>query len=369
MVEIALRADIKVNKAEHTAEMIGRVHAAFLQAQLTNPLVCFTMIDAAAMKTSSVERVLKRFPDLKRFDYSAHPWAKAKMQRQIGNDFRSPASGEPVDLATLLQIVSGIPKAYPFSTAAVRLTHPLFGAEPHPDTPQYFSPGVTIENCWALSKRNVSLTTLVIMDADPRRHDLPGPAQPLAAVLEACGRPTLTRQIVLPGQRTAVVQKVAAIAKDTEARLGEVVQRARLPHDFSEQDDHPPRQPIGPRKPALVTAFRPLGYDCRREGMMVLVCRRRTASNLTVKLHLDFGSWGSLIHPTYSVHGLGFSAAIRLPVSPGFVSYNLHWLVDPLRWQQIVDNLAVLVAELDQSFVPAIDAAAGPNPLWYYPDT
>jgi hypothetical protein len=39
----------------------------------------------------------------------------------------------------------------------------------------------------------------------------------------------------------------------------------------------------------------------------------------------------------------------------------------PERWQQIVDNLAALVAELDRSFVPAIEAAAGPSPEWYRP--
>ena len=40
----------------------------------------------------------------------------------------------------------------------------------------------------------------------------------------------------------------------------------------------------------------------------------------------------------------------------------------PERWQQLVENLAALVAELDKTFVPEIDAAAGPSPLWYKPE-
>jgi len=41
----------------------------------------------------------------------------------------------------------------------------------------------------------------------------------------------------------------------------------------------------------------------------------------------------------------------------------------PERWRQIVDNLAALVAELDRSFVPAIEAISGPAPDWYRPES
>jgi hypothetical protein len=38
------------------------------------------------------------------------------------------------------------------------------------------------------------------------------------------------------------------------------------------------------------------------------------------------------------------------------------------QWRQLVENLAVLVAELDRTFVPAVEAAAGPSPEWYRPE-
>jgi hypothetical protein len=40
----------------------------------------------------------------------------------------------------------------------------------------------------------------------------------------------------------------------------------------------------------------------------------------------------------------------------------------PDRWRRIVDNLAVLVAELDRGFVPEIEAASGRSPEWYRPN-
>ncbi|WP_177243467.1 hypothetical protein [Bradyrhizobium sp. Gha] len=41
----------------------------------------------------------------------------------------------------------------------------------------------------------------------------------------------------------------------------------------------------------------------------------------------------------------------------------------PDRWRQIIDNLAHLVATLDRSFVPEVEAILGPSPEWFQPET
>ena len=327
------------------------------------------MIDGPGNKASSVERAIRRFPELRRFDYTARPWPQAELERQLGNDLRSPFCGEPVDFPTLLEIVSGVPQSFPFFSVSVRLTHPAFGPEPHANTPQNLWPGMVIEDIWGITRRKVSLTAVAVVDADPASDAVLILAPPAAAVLSTCGKPKLTRQMLLPGQRSDVADKVSAIAQDLESRMKEVVRQARLPHAFSEEADHLPAKAAGTRKPALARAFQPLGYDCRGGTMMTLTCRRQTASNLVVELHMDFGSRGDLVRPTYIVHGLGFSASIRLPISLNSISRNLHWLVDAARWQQVVENLAALVAELDGSFLPDIEAAAGPSPAWYRTST
>ena len=70
----------------------------------------------------------------------------------------------------------------------------------------------------------------------------------------------------------------------------------------------------------------------------------------------------------YKVYGLGFKARLPLPVSKraGGGQYKIG---DAAHWQKLVDNMAALVAELDRSFVPAIEAAAGPSPEWYKPES
>jgi hypothetical protein len=100
-----------------------------------------------------------------------------------------------------------------------------------------------------------------------------------------------------------------------------IVERAGLPHDLP-----PTREALtsareftsGPKKPALVAAFGPLGYDCRGEsGTFTL--RRRTAEDLTAELYLDVGTWSNSVTAIFRLHGmvngLGFSATLPLPVT------------------------------------------------------
>ena len=69
------------------------------------------------------------------------------------------------------------------------------------------------------------------------------------------------------------------------------------------------------------------------------------------------------------MQGLGFKALLPLPVSRRAAGGGQYPIGDEHRWQQIVDNLAALVTELDRSFVPAVEAASGPAPEWYSPET
>jgi hypothetical protein len=152
-----------------------------------------------------------------------------------------------------------------------------------------------------------------------------------------------------------------------------------LPHDLPDQPDTPAAV-SGPKKPELVRAFAPMGYDCRGDtGTFTL--KRRTPGNLTVVLKLDVGTWNNALMAFLQVQGLvdgqGFKATLNLPASRRAARGMVHGLElsaqfpigGPERWVQIVDNLAAFVAILDRSFVPEVEAAAGPAPEWYQPET
>jgi hypothetical protein len=85
----------------------------------------------------------------------------------------------------------------------------------------------------------------------------------------------------------------------------------------------------------------------------------------------DIGTWSNSITAFIRVLGLvegqGFKATLLLPVSSSATHGGQFPIGGPERWQQIVDNLAALVARFDQSFVPQIEAVSGPAPVWFLP--
>ena len=100
-----------------------------------------------------------------------------------------------------------------------------------------------------------------------------------------------------------------------------------------------------------------------------------------MKLQLDVGTWHSSVTAFMQVIGMvngqGFKATLALPASRqaargvvrGQELFGQFPIGGPERWRQIVENLAALVAELDRSFVPEIEAIAGPSPEWFRPET
>jgi len=218
---------------------------------------------------------------------------------------------------------------------------------------------------------------------------------PAAAVLAQCGKARRTVQAPLasatteaaagpvPGVRTPIgamiasanpeaARAVQAIMADYRARLQEIVVRAALPHVLpapgaEAYSDVALGVTAGPKKPALDSVFKPMGYTCRG-GSGSFTLRRRTAANLTVELHLDVGTWGHQVLAMFRVWGLGFKGLLSIPVSANAIAAAQYPIGDADRWQKIVENLGAMVRELDRTLVPEIEGAVGPSPEWYQPE-
>ena len=243
------------------------------------------------------------------------------------------------------------------------------------------TPGVLVGDSWWVNGRVRSLSAWTVVDADLASDRLPALPEPILKVFAACGTAKNTVQMPLAESGASarpaaapnpeVAKAIGTVVQDYRARMEEIVDRAALPHDL------PPAagalkstalgQTTGPKKPALLRAFKPLGYDCRG-GSGTFTLRRRTPGNLTVEIDLDVGTWSRSLTATFKVHGLGFRALLRLPVSRRALAAGQYPIGDADRWQQLVDNLAALVTELDRSFVPAVEAVSGPAPEWFSPE-
>ncbi len=396
-MRVALLTTFVASKKEPLAEMLQRIHQAFAGAGLGEPAIRFNFGDAPLRgHVSSVDRALKRHPELQRFVTSASPMPGIPGARRISNGPLSPAAGEALPFATLHAIASGVPRSFPFHNIAIHFHSPEFGELIPAATrsPEMMSRILLSDNWW-VNGRDRSLSACALVEADPASKKLPSPPAAVTAVLTQCGKARRTVQAPLlsatseaavgpvPGVRMPMggmiasanpeaARAVQAITADYRVRLQEIVERAALPHllpapGAEAHRDAGPGVTAGPKKPALERVFKPMGYTCRGEsGTFTL--RRRTAANLTVELHLDVGTWGHSVIAMFRVWGLGFKGLLSIPVSANALVRAQYPIGDADRWQKIVENLGAMVRELDRSLVPEIEGAVGPSPEWYQPE-
>jgi hypothetical protein len=393
-MRVALLTTFVASRKEPLAAMIDRVHQAFLDSGLGEPAIQFTFGDGPLTGISSVDRVLKRHPELEGFVTTAVPAPLIPGARRITNGPLSPAPGEAVPFPVLQAIATSVPRSFPFHDIALHFHSPRFGdlGPTFARSPEMI-PGVLVTDAWWVNGRIRSMSACTVVESDARSKKLRSPTEAVAAVPAACGKVKRTVQAPLPAEApstsTPAVRlptgttvpsaipeaalAVRAIVADYRSRLKEIVDRAGLPHELPPPGAEAMRDAelgvtSGPRKPALERVFKPLGYTCRAEsGAFDL--RRRTAGNLTAELHLDVGTWGSNVLAMFRALGVGFKATLALPVSATSIAGGQYPIGDADRWRRIVENLAALVAELDRSFVPDIEAAAGPSPEWYQPES
>jgi hypothetical protein len=371
-MRVAMHLTFSASTKEPLAEMIGRLRQAFLDAGVGEPAIRFTFVDSALKKGAPVDRALKRYPEMQRFLTSRPLLSGGTESRMLSNS----TTGEAAEYSTIQAITSGVPRTYAFLGVWMHFYVPLFG-ERLIGLPKMGDslPGVIVtDNKW-LTGRKRALWVYTVVEAQEGDKKLPPNPESVDAVIKACGKVTRKEQVPLPASsgglsvRPETAEAVKAIVADYRARLREVVDLADLPHDL------PPAAEIrlenvgvvaGPRKPALESAFKPMGYRCRG-GSGQFHLTRRTPGNLTVELYLDVGTWSHSVTAIFFVRGAGFKASLIIPVAPGAGSQAQYPIGDAAQWQKIVENMAAMVRELDRSFVPEIEQAAGPTPAWYQP--
>ena len=370
-MRIALHTVVSASKKEPLNELVGRVRKAFLDAGLGEPSIRFTLTDAAFGKgVSAIDRVLKRYPEMERFLTRRKLAGGLEGARMLSNA----ATGEPAECATLEAIAAGIPRSLPFHGVGLHFYASEFG-ERLIGLPAmgHSLPGVLVTDNWWVNGRERALSVYTVAEVETTDKRLPPNAPAVDAVIKALGKAKKAMQVPIRAPGGGLVGSIAperveavkAIEGDYRVRIGQLVAAAAMPHRLPPAAEAwEPGVLAGPRKPALVAAFSPMGYSCTG-GTGVFHVRRRTQQNLTVELYLDVGTWSHAVSAIYFVKGAGFQASVGVRVAPEV--FGQYPIGDAEQWKKIVENLAAMVRELERSFVPAVEQAAGPSPAWYEP--
>ncbi len=245
-MRVALLTEFRASKKEPLAVLLERIHGAFIASGLGEPALVFSFSDApVAGFVSSVDRVLKRHPELGRFESTVPFGPGGPAVRQLANGPGSGAQGDSVAFATLLAVAGGVPRSFPFHHLSVQFQAAAFGSVPSltPALPGEMTPGIIVKDSWWVNGRQRSLFAFTFVDADPTSNKLPSPSGPVAAVLGVCGKAKKTVQVPLVETTPAAAPPVAvsnpevreavgAIVRDYRAALVEAMDRAALPHDL-----------------------------------------------------------------------------------------------------------------------------------------
>ena len=392
-MRVALQTTFAASRKEPLVEMLGRVHQGFVDAGL-QPFIRFNFGDGMVVSYSSVDRVLKRHPELARFVTEAAPMPGLPASRRLSNGPLSAGANEAIPYATLQAIAAGVPRSFPFGNVSLQFHSPEFGElNPTMTVMPTMMAGVLITDSWWVNGRQRSLSACTVAEVAMGDKKLPAPSGPIATVLAACGKAKKTIQAPLPenlgtepvpairlasgmlapSANPELAVKVKAIAVKYRDRLPEIVKEARLPHDLpgtAEMLSLAMGSLAGPKKPALERVFKPMGYSVRggtasETGSFSL--QRRTPANTTLLISLDCGTWSHSLLAMFLVYGMGFKAVLTLPPTEKAAIGGQYKIGDAEQWQKIVDNLGALVAHLEQTFVPEIEAVTGPSPEWYKP--
>jgi len=387
-MRVVLQTSFAASRKEPLVEMLNRVHQGFVDAGL-EPFIRFNLADGMMVSTSIVDRAVKRYPELARFVTEAPPMPGMQPTRRLSNGPLSDGANQAIPYETLQAIAAGVPRSFPFGSVAIHFHSPEFGELlPTMTIQSPMMAGVRISDSWWVNGRQRALSACTVAEVEAGAKKLPAPAGAIATVLAACGKAKKTIQaplpenlgegpvpgVRLPGGMAAPSAKpelaiaVKAINVKYRDRMPEIVKEAPLPHDLpstTEMLQVGSGVNSGPKKPALEEVFKPMGYSIRGANAGFTL-QRRTAANTTLMLSLDTGTWSHNLTAMFLVYGLGFKAVLSLP--PTEKSAGGQYRVgDAEHWRKIVENLGALVAELERTFVPEIEATTGPSPDWYQP--
>ena len=130
-MRVALLTTFAASRKEPLADMLERVHLAIAAGGFGEPNVLFVFLESHLARASSVDRVLRRFPELRPFERNTEPRSGIPSERVLSNRPNLGGGGEIVSFGTLLEVARGVPKSFPFHDVSLHFNiHSFSGGSP-----------------------------------------------------------------------------------------------------------------------------------------------------------------------------------------------------------------------------------------------
>ncbi len=349
------------------------------------------MFDDGPGASTGCPRILERFPEMEAFAIRYRAGIGGAESLRLTNfdprwegvtrEITAEVSG-----ATLLAIAAGIPDEFPLAMTTV-IAGPLKwvdGIEPRETamrTPRAgvapFSARIPIMTylapCVILQRSGSGMVAMWAIEqlSDPRkRRAAPAGIEKLAAEF---GAPKVGAAISVQEREVsasaALPPDAAAIHTRHRETLVDAIADLTLPHQLPDARESMAmqREPLGQIRSVIAKAFAADGWK-RATGRIPPGTHqlwKATPSGRQLVLTFDTGSW--LRHVVCTMALVTERGALNMPVPADALGRMQYLATNRETFTRILDNLRVVAAHLEQTWVRELEAALGPPPPGYQP--
>ncbi|WP_232698670.1 hypothetical protein [Brevibacillus daliensis] len=391
-MRIFTKFHFRLSKSDKTGDVFRKIVQALKEADVEfEPGIYVT--DPGNGTVSSVDRIIKKFPTMKEYEYMKSDWGtdtppnKALSNLNGGWDVPHHNQTE-ISIEVLEGIADGIPRAYPSNKTtfvwsgakwddndkhAIHANH----EKANPGYPMsYYSSSVILQSDWWVSGRTLNLWAMVELPApsevDVKLERISEKAQKFISLL---GKIQKEELVIVPSfEEEQDILKKREQALEITKWYDTARKKWDAPHPYPPFPHtlpnpsllHDTDESVSP-KAVINQIFKSKGYkylsNFSGRGIYTLV--KRLPNNNRLVLEFDFTPIGRDLSCALTYQGLFWNnrVQVRITDNTDYCPNNYH-ITNTDILEKVVLNMAAAVDFLEKEYVPKITEIYGSSPVW-----
>ena len=373
------------SKKDSVINLLDRTGTVLSDLQQESVNCLFYISDHSGGYAPAVEKAVKKFPELKKYEFAVSGNIEEPVQYKLSNlphgirPENPNGVTESLDFSLLHDIAIKIPRPFHFDEAEFYFDgidwfkNGAANEKPAIITSPWlyclYSSSIIISSNWGFYHRYNGIQARVELDVpDSNAVSLPEFDSETKEILMKLGKIKSETVKSIPNQEEQ--ELLLELNKKAEHTIGKykemmpTIIRGIFPHcDIpSKRDLLVPYYRIEIKK-HIINTFKKRGYIYKSNlsEFAVYYTIKRTKSNNQIKLYFETGKYHSELSCKFIYQGALWSQEIEVPTTIGGIFYQID---NPLV-EKLFDNIAAVVDYLENVLVKELDEIYGETPRWY----
>ncbi len=380
----------KTSKGESLGNLFDKAKKLYDNLGHRDKQVLFYFDEASWNKRSALDRIIDRYPPMKKFDYT-YKNMSGGIQRAISNldehwyEENEPVKSKQVDIEILQKITHGTPRSIPILSSFIildrvdwfnnkQINEPIYNNKCMTTFPyRYLSPCIIVHNDYCNGKRYFSIWAIIEI-TPTNQNDIPLEIdERINKKLKELGKIERSETIGVPDQDEInflkrVSDKVDEINMYYRDNLLQLIKTLPLPHNIKTNNAYEGLKVLteggGKRvspKRDIATIFKVNGYDFykynRSGGVFDYKIRKLSPKNNMIEITFSFFTDTRFFQCNLEFKGGIWTQGISLPTSA-----TIYEQEDIKKY---IENIAVITQFIEETYINEIENIYGSMPNWY----